>query len=454
LSRGSYYQGEFHRWTGTHYEPVPGDEMHASVRGYLADASHMSKSKDGNLQAVPFEPNRSTVAEVMSALQDATIVPASQGAPRWLSRPHTNARTTVTFRNGLLDTSMGNFFIPPSTDWFTLNALPFDHDPDAPAPERWLQFLAETWPGDQDSIDCLQEWFGLLLTPETKHHKLLLLIGQPRSGKSTITGVLHKLVGANNVCSPKLAQLGQQFGLASLIGKTVAMPPDARLGSSADKQGIVQTLLSVSGGDAVTIERKYLPDWHGTLPARFVITSNEIPQLGDASGALMSRTIVLETRHTIPEDKRDPDLPAKLEAELPGILNWALAGLRRLNTRGKLIQPEAGKAALADMEEASSPISVFLRERCVIGPEHSVERGELFTAWRVWCGDQHRDAVGTAQTFGVMLRAAVPGLTMAQPRKNGKQVRAYGGVGLAPEADDGADMSALMREPVTQAEAG
>ncbi len=45
----------------------------------------MFMDKEGKLQAVPVEPNRGTVAEVMSALQDATIVPASGGTPRWLS---------------------------------------------------------------------------------------------------------------------------------------------------------------------------------------------------------------------------------------------------------------------------------------------------------------------------------------------------------------------------------
>ncbi len=36
-----FYRGEFYRWTGTHYEPVRGDEMRSSVRGYLASVAYV-----------------------------------------------------------------------------------------------------------------------------------------------------------------------------------------------------------------------------------------------------------------------------------------------------------------------------------------------------------------------------------------------------------------------------
>jgi putative DNA primase/helicase len=48
----------------------------------------------------------------------------------------------------------------------------------------------------------------------------------------------------------------------------------------------------------------------------------------------------------------------------PGILNWALAGLDRLNKRGYLLQPASGCATVRKMEDLASPVGAFVRERC------------------------------------------------------------------------------------------
>jgi putative DNA primase/helicase len=73
----------------------------------------------------------------------------------------------------------------------------------------------------------------------------------------------------------------------------VAIFPDARLSSRPDNASIVECLLSISGEDDQTVDRKHLPAWTGRLPTRFVLISNELPRLRDASGALASRLIIL-----------------------------------------------------------------------------------------------------------------------------------------------------------------
>ena len=114
-----------------------------------------------------------------------------------------------------------------------------------------------------------------------------------RSGKGTIARVLTRMLGQANVSAPTLASLGQNFGLAPLIGKQLAIIADARLGGRTDQHGIAERLLSISGEDYLTVDRKYLPAWTGRLPARFMILTNELPRLSDASGALAHRFVVL-----------------------------------------------------------------------------------------------------------------------------------------------------------------
>ena len=61
----------------------------------------------------------------------------------------------------------------------------------------------------------------------------------------------------------------------------------------------------------------------GKLETRFVILTNELPRLTDASGALASRFITLVLTESF-YGREDLGLTDKLAGELPGILNWAL----------------------------------------------------------------------------------------------------------------------------------
>jgi hypothetical protein len=117
--------------------------------------------------------------------------------------------------------------------------------------------------------------------------------------------------------------------------------------------------------------------------------------------------------------------------ELPSVLNWSIAGLRRLRNRGYFLQPPSAAEIVQDLEDLGSPITAFLREECSVGPSHTVEVNLLFEAWTEFSKRQGRDNAGTTQTFGRDLRAKLPGLTTIRPRDDqGGRLRFYQGIGL------------------------
>src|SRR5262249_20330824 len=111
------------------------------------------------------------------------------------------------------------------------------------------------WKNDRPSIDLLQEWFGYCLTPDTRIQKMLMMIGPTRSGKGTIGRILRALVGPGNVAGPTLSSLGGTFGLQPLLGKSLSIISDARLSGRSDTAQVVERLLSLTGEDALTIDR-------------------------------------------------------------------------------------------------------------------------------------------------------------------------------------------------------
>jgi len=383
-------------------------------------------------QMEKFQPDKTIVTQVIDALAAVAQLDVSLRAPFWLDDPaDESAGEILACSNGLL-------FLPTQASMehtpklFNLSALDYEFDPDAAEPRRWLRFLHDLWGGDQEAIDTLQEWFGLLLSSETRFQKMLLLIGPKRSGKSTIARMIAAVIGRDSITNPTLSGLGEPFGMQSLIDKPVAIIPDARMGRQADVAKVVESLLAISGEDSVEVRRMYRSKWSGRLPTRFSILSNEVPRFADASEAIASRFLVLTITVSF-YGHEDLGLFDKLIPERPSILKWALAGLQRLKQRGYFIQPKSGREDRDTLYDLASPIGAFVDERCSIDAALAVSCADLFSSWQTWCKSNGRDHSGTAQGFSRDLHAAFPSVHTYQPKIEGRRPRWFSGIGLNEE---------------------
>lgn len=243
----------------------------------------------------------------------------------------------------------------------------FDYDAAAPAPSGWLAFLETLWPDEPEAVTLLQEIFGYLLIPDTSQQKIFLMVGPTRSGKGTIARVLTELVGPPNICAPSLADFGETFGLEPLLSKQLAILSDVRLDGKANHAAIAESLLKISGEDTVTVKRKFKSAWDGRLGVRFMLLSNLMPRFSDASPALANRFVPLLMDQSF-LGREDHDLLTKLLPELPGILNWAIDGWRRLRERGRFNLPQSSRDAIQQLIELAAPVATFMREECELDP--------------------------------------------------------------------------------------
>lgn len=418
-----YWRGTWLYWSKGAYGEVPPSEVrgqvikHLDLGYYKIGQSHTSNVLDG-LKAIALLPHR---IEPPHWIGD--------GAPAW------DSLDILACRNGLvhlptLIAEKPDYMRPATPKLFTTAAVDYDFRPDPPRPDAWLEFLDDLWPDDPDSISALQEWFGYTLTPDTRLQKILLCVGPKRSGKGTIARVQRAMVGKENVCGPTLASLSQNFGLWPLVGKSVAIVSDARLGGKTDSQIVVERLLSISGEDALTIDRKNLEPITTKLHTRLMIFSNELPRLGDSSGALAGRMILLRLTRSF-FGHEDHGLTDRLLTELPGILRWSIEGWRRLRERGRFVQPTAADELMTELNDLTSPVSVFLRECCNIGPAYEVRRSDLYDAYASWAKEHGRDRIEDEIGFGRSLRASLPSVRSPNRREDGgNRCRYYSGVGL------------------------
>lgn len=160
-----------------------------------------------------------------------------------------------------------------------------------------------------------------------------------------------------------------------------------------------------------------------------MICSNELPRLADAAAAIAGRFVTLQLEQSW-LGREDLTLERELEHEMPGILNWALAGLRALDAQGAFTRPTSTDEAYVTLQDLASPVTAFIRDVCVTGAEHEIAVDELWRAWREWAEDNGVTR-GSKQTLGRDLRAAIPNARVFQRRiEHDDRVRMYSGITL------------------------
>jgi putative DNA primase/helicase len=416
-----HWRGGWWTWHRTHWAER---EERAIRKVAYAFTEHSFYGTDSGPK--PWEPTRFKIGNLLEALAAVAHLDETVDQPAWTDGKD-HDEIIIAVANGLLD--LGRRRLHPHTPmFFNQTAVPFAYDPEAPSPARWAAFLAQLWPEDADSVAALAEFFGYVISGRLDQHKIMLVVGPTRGGKGTIARILGKLIGPANVAGPTLSSLSFDFGLAPLLGKALAVISDARLDAQRDSSVVVERLLAISGEDTITVNRKYREQWTGKLPTRFLVISNELPRLGDASATIANRFVVLLLRESW-LGREDLALEPALSTELSGILNWSLAGLDRLTAAGRFTRPASTDEAILTLQDLASPVSAFVRDRCVRGPVNEVPIDTIFATWKAWA-EANGNRAGSVQTFGRNLRAVVPGLRVVQPRDGEARERAYQGIGL------------------------
>ena len=379
----------------------------------------------------PVRVTRSMEGDVVAQLRRICQVRA-EGMPTWLGeggdRP--DPRHVIAFANGLLDVDAwladpGVAMSPPTYEWFSEAVLPCAFSPAAACP-GWLAFLDQALGGDAELVALLQEFFGYCLTGDTSAQKMLWLHGVSGAGKSTVVHVLRRVVGERNTVSFDLWSLLGQFTLSSFLGKRLATSADAHLGNGNEADKVLAKLKGISGEDEQLVDRKNREMLSSVrLTVRFVISTNEFPNLPDASDALARRALFIPFERSF-QGEADLGLGARLDAELAGITVWALAGLRRLLANGgRFTTSAAASRTAAEFRRLQSPVHAFAEDwlarvkytRAAFGVagKGSIDCDTAYRAYVRWSKDNGKTPVAKPK-FGERLRRAIPEVSRNRPR--------------------------------------
>ena len=286
-------------------------------------------------------------------------------------------RTYYPFDNVTLDTATADIVEHSPCYLTTMGSnVSYESTAECPVFETFLTQVFE----DEDTVKFVQEWFGYTLYSGHKANSLLIGVGSGANGKSTLFDVLAQLVGISNVSSVPLSNFNSEFGLEPLIGMKLNLATESD--ADAFKTGKLKAL---TAGEAISVNRKNKTEITIILPTKFVFLVNELPILSDSSLGFERRLIILPFNQTFTPDEQDKDLSKKLTAELQGILNWTIAGLKRLMENNfQFTKSGAMDKAKESYFGVGNPVERFVKEKVIKEPNNKIEGTEFMNAYRLW----------------------------------------------------------------------
>lgn len=434
------------RWwiyTGTHWAPFDLTDLRVKLTQHVKEAfdAEAVKLAEMGISKPARHVTATLIGNVLGQLIAFAAVSSDTDQPCWLDGGSRSAGRIIPLENGLLDVD-SHMLLPHDPAYFSSNCLPYAYDPDADCP-RFYRFLDEIFEGDDQRIMLIRELLGYLLVHDTSQQVFFAFTGEGSNGKSALLSVITHLLGVQNVSHVQLELFGQRFQLIETLGKLANIATEVgEIGQIAE--GVLKSFTS---GDRMSFESKGKQPISAMPTARLIFSCNKLPQFKDRSSGTYRRMMVVPFGVQIPKHKQDKQIVQKLTSELPGILNWALAGLRTLQARGYFVEPQVTREAAEAYKEDVNPAKEFLIDEIRANREGAIVCALLYGEYVEWCKVKgHRPL--DDRNFGKEIRRAFPNVLRVRQTIGRKRVWMYLGIEGIPVEDSEVDQSAAMPESV------
>ena len=312
-------------------------------------------------------------------------------------------------------------------------------DPEARCPE-WERLVNWAMCDNPETVQFLQRVTGYALTGDTRERALFFLHGGGGNGKSTVVGIIQKLLGEASGYWQKLdaKSLGQVFNASgSAPNPDIAKLHDARLVTVSEmSQGarLNEALIKDLTGGQDMITARFLNKDPITFLPKFKIFwyGNHKPTIKGTDKGIWSRLHLIPFENHITKEQEDGELPNRLAKELSGILNWSLTGCLEWQSKG-LGTPAVVKEATEAFRNEEDTLGQFLADMCDLGPDLKEYPASLLASYEAWCRTNTKMPL-PGNTFGNEL--ASRGYPSVPTRVSGPVVRMRKGLRLKGSEDD------------------
>jgi len=326
-------------------------------------------------------------------------------------------------KNGVLDLKTGDL-IPVTPDLYISKKANVVFDSSAECP-LFMEALAQ-WQPASTVRRFLQRLFGVCITGEPHIQQLVFFHGQGANGKSVLIELMQSLFG--EYCTPIQTEMlmrqqrssqGPSPDILQLKGARLAFCNELNEGARLDESRVKQ----LTGGDTLVGRAPYAKAELSFRPSHnLIMIGNHQPSVSDTSEGMWRRLLLIPFDHTIPEDKRDPNLLTKLLEEAPGILNWLIEGLVDYRENG-LNAPEAVSQATKEYRSEEDILGIFIEEKFIRKLEGKTDCQTAYSLYMAWC---YQNGHGTLSKAKFTKRLKTHNINRDKGRRN------YTGIEVIP----------------------
>ena len=290
-------------------------------------------------------------------------------------------------KNGVVDLRNKSFRKVSDDDYF-LNVCPVSYDESAESPQ-WDEFLKLVQP-DRSMRVYLKKLAGLTLEGSAAPELIIFLYGIAGSGKSTFVNTIMRVLGRDLAVKIPISTLlmrdreGSPNELLPLLGARMAVASEVPEGKKFNEA----RLKDLASKDILTTRPLYAEAIQFLPSHTLWVYGNHLARVSGSDSGIQRRMCLLPFDQVIPEEKVDRFFEKKLEAELPGILNWALDGCISWQKTGVVKKPKRVQVATDGYLSRMDLMKQFFEERIVASPGKNARGSDLYSVYKDWAVDQ------------------------------------------------------------------
>ncbi|MBK8455628.1 MAG: hypothetical protein IPL34_20320 [Thiofilum sp.] len=350
----------------------------------------------------------------------------------FFDRPGLEAK--INFRNGVLDLHT-NVLLPHSAYYGFMSCIDLDYDSTATSDyfEEWLMSVCSK---DREKYTLLMDLMSYALWPRMDDQVIVFMVGNGKNGKSTLLNIL-KAIMKDSASTVSLQQmLTNRFMLANLHKKNLNISQESSYAKLSYEE--CNILKNLTGGDAVTAERKGKDSFMFENKAKLYFATNTMPKFAETTSSMLRRVLHVSFDQSFLTCRSEVG-ERLVTTELSGIVAMLarnlMENIRRNN--GRFVIQRGDVMRSEDIVLISNSSYQWFKETYTVNGmkahrEYTLD--ELYVQFTQWCEDEGIKYPMARNTFAKQLRQYIPKEYFGRKRLQGTQYITV--KGIMPQADD------------------
>jgi putative DNA primase/helicase len=288
--------------------------------------------------------------------------------------------------NGTIDLRTGELRESEPADLISLGTG-VHYDGDAKC-LRWAMFLREVFGNDEELIGFVKRLVGYSLAGEALERILAVLWGDGYNGKTTFIETIKRLLGDLAATADfstfirTRADRAPRNDLARLYRSRLVVASESGEGRELDEAVVKQ----ITGRDTIAARYLYSELFEFKPEFTLMLVTNHRPRVDADDDAIWDRIRLVPFTQCF-RGREDKELLSKLEAELPGILAWAVRGCLEWQRDG-LGTAAAVTAATSEYRQEEDALGAFIEDCCELPPagkQYEVSANDFRERYEAYC---------------------------------------------------------------------